>query len=101
MNYQQYIRRAKLNPASAFRRPMDVVEASNIAVAEKIAILKAWEVDEYALQRAESEGMGGGEHAHLQMVREALARLEPAVHESKAAADANRSRTRAVLHQAS
>lgn len=58
-----------------FKRPMDVVEADDIDLAEKLAILKAWEADERALQRAEDEGMGGGEHAHLHKVREALTHL--------------------------
>jgi hypothetical protein len=55
---------------------MDVIAAVDIATMEKLAILKAWEADEQALQRAESEGMGGGEHSHLHRVREALTRLE-------------------------
>jgi hypothetical protein len=55
---------------------MDVVVAHDIPAAERLAILKAWEADERALQRAEDEGMGGGEHAHLQKVQEALMRLE-------------------------
>ena len=54
---------------------MDVVEASNIAPTEKLAILKAWEADERALLRAEDEGMGGGEHAHLHKVQAALNHL--------------------------
>jgi len=54
---------------------MDVVEAIGIPIVEKLAILRAWEADERALQRAEDEGMGGGEHAHLQRVQEALGRL--------------------------
>jgi len=57
---------------------MDVVEAEDIRVAEKLAILEAWEADERALQRAEDEGMGGGEHAHLQKVQTALAHLRDA-----------------------
>jgi hypothetical protein len=68
--------KAKLNPASEFKRPMNVVAASGIAASEKLAILRAWEADERALQRAEDEGMGGGEHAHLHRVQEALARLD-------------------------
>jgi len=71
-----HVGRARVNPRGRFRRPMDVVEATGIPVAEKRSILKAWEVDERALQRAEDEGMGGGEHAHLQRVQEALGRLE-------------------------
>jgi len=70
------IARATLNPAAAFRRPMDVVAARHLAAAEKLAILRAWEADERALQRAEDEGMGGGRHAHLHHVRAALMRLE-------------------------
>src|SRR5262249_3863759 len=52
--------KVRLNPTSRFKRPMDVVEASSISASEKLAILKAWEIDERALQRAEDEGMGGG-----------------------------------------
>ena len=76
MDDQKNIEKAKLNPASEFKRPMNVVVASGIAAAEKLAILRAWEADERALQRAEDEGMGGGEHAHLHRVQEALARLD-------------------------
>jgi len=64
-----------LDPRCRFKRPMDVVEATCIPADERFFILKAWEADERALQRAEDEGMGGGEHAHLHRVREALARL--------------------------
>ena len=62
--------------AAAFKRPMDVVRATGIPVCEKLNLLKAWAVDERALQRAEDEGMCGGEHAHLQRVQEALGRLQ-------------------------
>ena len=70
-----HLGRAILNPAGWFRRPMDVVEESGIPAGDKLIILRAWEADERALQRAEDEGMGGGEHAHLQQVEEALHRL--------------------------
>jgi len=72
---QDYIDRAKLSPARAFKFPMDVVHANDIEPAEKLAILKAWEADERALLRAEDEGMGGGEHAHLHKVQAALDHL--------------------------
>ena len=75
MREQNYLDRAKLNPARAFKTPMDVVETNDIDPAAKLAILKAWEADERALLRAEDEGMGGGEHAHLHKVQAALARL--------------------------
>ena len=54
---------------------IDVVEA-NITLSEKLAILKAWEADERALQRAEDEGMGGGEHAHLHKVQVAIIQVQ-------------------------
>ena len=54
---------------------MDVVETDDIDLAAKLAILKAWEADERALLRAEDEGMGGGEHAHLHKVQAALDHL--------------------------
>ena len=64
------------NSAPLFKRPMEVVEARGISAAEKLSILKSWETDERALQRAEDEGMIGGEHAHLHRVQDALARLQ-------------------------
>ena len=75
MRRQDYVDRAKLSPASIFKSPMNVVEASDIEQLEKLAILKAWEADERALLRAEDEGMGGGEHAHLHKVQAALNHL--------------------------
>jgi hypothetical protein len=75
MDYKELLEKAKLNPASDFKRPINVLTASYITATEKLAILRAWEADERALQRAEDEGMGGGEHAHLHRVQEALAEL--------------------------
>jgi hypothetical protein len=75
MRKKNYVDRAKLSPARTFKSPMDVVEANNIEPAEKLVILKAWEADERALLRAEDEGMGGGEHAHLHKVQAALNHL--------------------------
>ena len=76
MSDQLHLDRTDLNPASRFKRPMDVVEAAGIPIEAKFFILEAWEADERALQRAEDEGMGGGEHAHLQRVLEALSQLK-------------------------
>jgi hypothetical protein len=73
---QNYVHRAILNPASMFTCPMEVVEANGIQLADKLAILKAWEADERALLRAEDESMSGGEHAHLHKVLAALEHLE-------------------------
>jgi hypothetical protein len=72
---QNYIDRAKLNPARTFTSPMKVVEANDITIAEKLIILKSWEADERALLRAEDEGMAGGERAHLHKVQAALNHL--------------------------
>jgi hypothetical protein len=76
MHHHQHAAKATLDLTGRFKRPMDVVEAPGIPVMEKLSILKAWEADERALQRAEDEGMGGGEHAHLHQVSEALTRLQ-------------------------
>jgi hypothetical protein len=78
MREQNYLDKAKLNPARIFKSPMDVVETNDIRPAEKLAILRAWEADERALLRAEDEGMSGGEHAHLQKVQAALNHLRQA-----------------------
>jgi hypothetical protein len=75
MRRQDYVEKAKLSPARIFKSPMDVVETNDIEPSEKLAILQAWEADEQALLRAEDEGMGGGEHAHLHKVQAALNHL--------------------------
>ena len=76
MSDQFHLGKADVTAAGRFRRPMDVVEAAGIPIETKFSILEAWEADERALQRAEDEGMGGGEHAHLQRVLEALSQLK-------------------------
>jgi hypothetical protein len=73
---QVHLARARVNPASQFKRPMDVVQAAGIPTEEKFSILEAWEADERALQRAEDEGIGGASTAHLHRVQEALSRLK-------------------------
>ena len=76
MHHHAHVAKATFNRIGRFKRPMDVVEATGIPVMEKLSILKAWEADERALQRAEDEGMVGGEHAHLHRVQEAIAHLQ-------------------------
>ena len=76
MHHHAHAAKATFHPVGRFKHPMDVVEATGIPVMEKLSILKAWEADERALQRAEDEGMVGGEHAHLHRVREAIAHLQ-------------------------
>jgi hypothetical protein len=75
MHDQLHACKAKVHPGR-FKHPMDVIETTGIPASEKLSILNAWEADERALQRAEDEGMVGGEHAHLHHVQEALARLQ-------------------------
>jgi hypothetical protein len=49
--------KAKLDPASVFDTPKDVLEAQGISAADKQAILVRWENDAEALMRATEEGM--------------------------------------------
>jgi hypothetical protein len=51
MREQNYLDRAKLNPARTFKTPMDVVETDDIDPAAKLVILKAWEADERRCKR--------------------------------------------------
>ena len=76
-----YVARTNDRPSRTFKSPMDVLEA-NIDPVEKLAILKDWEADEWALLRAEDEGMVGGKHAHLHKVQAALDQLRqpPSTH---------------------
>ena len=66
----------ELNPASAFAHPMQVVHAKDLTTAEKRAILRSWETDARALQRADDEGMQVGERSRLHDVEIALACLD-------------------------
>lgn len=68
---------ALVSPSAVFRRPSDVVEAPGIEKSKKIEILKRWELDERALQRAADESMDGGIQPILDDVNEALAQLDP------------------------
>ena len=65
-----------LNPARVFAHPMQVVHAKNLTTPEKRAILKSWETDARALQRADDEGMQVGERSRLHDVEIALACLD-------------------------
>jgi hypothetical protein len=68
---------ALTTPGSVFDTPMEVVRAPDLSRSEKIEILKRWELDARALQRATDESMGGGEHSPLDAVNQALAVLDP------------------------
>lgn len=49
--------KAKLDPASVFRTPSDVLGAPSLSPDDKQAILLRWEADAEALIRATEEGM--------------------------------------------
>jgi hypothetical protein len=49
--------KAKLDPASVFHTPKDVLRAAGLSVEDKKAILIRWEEDAEALLRATEEGM--------------------------------------------
>jgi hypothetical protein len=68
--------REELNPAGSFAHPMQVVHAKDLTTAEKRAILRSWETDARALQRADDEGMQVGERSRLHDVEIALASLD-------------------------
>lgn len=71
------IEKALISPASVFDEPSEVVESRALAKFMKIEILKRWELDARALQRATEENMCGGEPAPLDAVNAALAILDP------------------------
>jgi hypothetical protein len=49
--------KAKLDPASVFHAPKDVLSAAGLSREDKKAILIRWEADAEALLRATEEGM--------------------------------------------
>jgi hypothetical protein len=68
--------KAKLDPASVFRAPEDVLGASGLSFEDKKAILVRWEADAEALLRATEEGMPPSDN------RKSPAELLRAVHEA-------------------
>src|SRR5262245_48013075 len=75
--------KAKLDPGSVFRTPEDVVEAPELSLEDKKAILVRWEADAEALLRATEEGMPPSDNRRspaelLRAVHEAIQSLEPA-----------------------
>jgi hypothetical protein len=85
------IERALISPAAVFDAPSEVVETKALAKMMKIEILKRWELDARALQRATEENMTGGEPPPLDAVNAALAQLDP---EGKAMADFEKTPTK-------
>ena len=53
------------SPSRHFDKPEEVVQDKTLSPSQKKESLDTWEVDAQALQRAEDEGMGGGEPTKL------------------------------------
>lgn len=65
------------SPVSIFDFPLEVVACPGLSREQKIEILKRWELDARALQRATDESMTGGEAPQLDDVNRALMMLDP------------------------
>ena len=72
--------KAKLDPASVFHAPKDVLAAPGLSLEDKKAILIRWEVDADALLRATEEGMPPADNRNpgemLRAVHQALEALQ-------------------------
>lgn len=85
------IEQALISPASVFDTPDEVVDSPALAKIMKIEILKRWELDARALQRATEENMGGGVPSDMDAVNAAMLKLDP---EGKAMEDFDRTPTK-------
>jgi len=69
--------KAKLDPASVFHAPKDVLAAPGLSREDKKAILIRWEADADALLRATEEGMPPADNRNLgEMLRAVHQALE-------------------------
>jgi len=71
------IEQAMITPSAVFDTPAEIVEAERLTRPQKIEVLKRWEFDARALQRATDENMTGGEHPPLDEINEELSKLDP------------------------
>lgn len=69
------VKKAMLDPASAFRQPDDIVRRADLSRDIKLQLLEQWEREARELDVAEEEGMTGGEESMLGRVRRAIAAL--------------------------
>jgi hypothetical protein len=53
------------SPASSYKKPQEIVHDDALTHGQKKKALDTWEVDAQALERAEDEGMSGGESSKL------------------------------------
>ena len=70
-----WLKQAIINPESVFANPEAVVSSSNLAVNEKIRVLRSWEYDVSALFVAEEEGMRGPQIGMLRRILLLLSEL--------------------------
>lgn len=71
------IENAMVNPVLVFDRPTEIVTCTQLSREQKIEMLKKWELDARALQRASDESMTGCETSELDDVNSALSKLDP------------------------
>jgi hypothetical protein len=64
--------KAKLDPASFFKNPQEVVSSQELSREQKIEILRQWEQDARLMEVAEEENMPGSQPKLLQPIRDAL-----------------------------
>ncbi|MBN9353357.1 MAG: hypothetical protein J0H04_05015 [Hyphomicrobium denitrificans] len=74
---KQELTEAITSPVSIFDFPLEVVACPGLSRDQKIEILKRWELDARALQRATDENMSGDEPNLLDEVNRALMMLDP------------------------
>jgi hypothetical protein len=71
------VEQALISPVAVFDAPDEIVDSPALTTMMKIELLKRWELDARALQRATEENMGGGEASPIDAVNAALAKLDP------------------------
>jgi hypothetical protein len=64
--------KAKLNPATVFKSPQEVVSSQELSREQKIEVLRQWEQDARLMEVAEEENMPGPQPKMLQPIRDAL-----------------------------
>ena len=70
------IEAALKHPKASFAEPKDVVAHPKLSRADKLAILREWELDARRLSASEGEGFCGGEESMLGRVEEAITLVE-------------------------
>jgi hypothetical protein len=70
------VQHAKIDPASVFHYPEEVLDSPDLTLSDKISILKQWKYDALELMVAEEENMSGGEVDLLDAISLALNKLQ-------------------------